>query len=191
MVYVLVVIVVVLVDWLLAGPTENSILYAIKLARALEPYHPAWIEEPLNFDDLDAHVKLAQATRIPLAFGEHWYTRWQIRQLLESGAVTVLQPDPIAAGGITEMRKIMALTSTYGLPVVPHANESCRNAVHLLFAHPARLCPWGEWGVKINANAQFFYQDFYEPRGGYFYPPSGPGFGYALDESKIVRRMEL
>jgi L-rhamnonate dehydratase len=181
----------IMVDWLLAGPTENSILYAIKLARALEPYHPAWIEEPLNFDDLDAHVKLAQATRIPLAFGEHWYTRWQIRQLLESGAVTVLQPDPIAAGGITEMRKIMALASTYGLPVVPHANESCRNAVHLLFAHPARICPLGEWGVKINANAQFFYQDFYEPQSGYFYPPSGPGFGYALDESKVVRRTEL
>ena len=181
----------IMVDWLLADPTANSILYAIKLARRLEEYHPTWIEEPLNFDDLDAHVKLAQATSIPLAFGEHWYTRWQIRQAIESGAVTVLQPDPSAAGGITEMRKIIAVASTYGLPVVPHANESCRNAVHLLFANPARVCPLGEWGVKINHNAQFFYQDFYEPEGGYFRPPSGPGFGYELDPAKIVRRTEL
>ena len=181
----------IMVDWLLADPTANSILYAIKLARRLEEYHPTWIEEPLNFDDLDAHVKLAQATSIPLAFGEHWYTRWQIRQAIESGAVTVLQPDPSAAGGITEMRKIIAVASTYGLPVVPHANESCRNAVHLLFANPARVCPLGEWGVKINHNAQFFYQDFYEPERGYFRPPSGLGFGYGLDPAKIVRRTEL
>ena len=181
----------IMVDWLLADPTANSILYAIKLARRLEEYHPTWIEEPLNFDDLDAHVKLAQATSIPLAFGEHWYTRWQIRQAIESGAVTVLQPDPSAAGGITEMRKIIAVASTYGLPVVPHANESCRNAVHLLFANPARVCPLGEWGVKINHNAQFFYQDFYEPEGGYFHPPKSVGFGYELDPNKILRRTEL
>jgi len=74
---------------------------------------------------------------------------------------------------------------------VPHANESCRNAVHLLFATPTRICPLGEWGVKINANAQFFYTEFYEPREGYFQPPSGPGFGYELDPNKVVRRTEL
>jgi L-rhamnonate dehydratase len=181
----------IMVDCLLADPTANSLLWAIKLARQLEEYHPAWLEEPLNFDDLEAHVKLAQATRIPLAFGEHWYTRWQIKQIVESGAVTVLQPDPSNAGGITEMRKIIALAATYGLPVVPHANESCRNAAHLLFSTAERICPLGEWGVKINANAQFFYQDFYAPQNGYYELPSGPGFGYALDPAKIVRRTEL
>ncbi|MBN1400595.1 MAG: mandelate racemase/muconate lactonizing enzyme family protein [Anaerolineae bacterium] len=181
----------IMVDCLLSGPTDNSLLYAIKLARALEPYHPTWIEEPLSFDDLDAHVKLAQATRIPLAFGEHWYTRWQIKAILDSGAGTVLQPDPGCAGGITEMRKIMTLASTYGVPVIPHANETCRHAAHLLFAHPARVCPAGEWGIRINHNAQHFYTDFYEPVGGYFYPPQGPGFGYALDEARIERRREL
>lgn len=181
----------IMVDCLLSDPTQNSILYAIKLAQRLEEFHPTWLEEPLNFDDLEAHAKLARATKIPLAFGEHWYTRWHIRQLLDSGVVTVLQPDPNAAGGITEMRKIIALASAYGLPVVPHANESCRNAVHLLFANPERICPLGEWGVKINHNAQFFYRDFYEPRNGYFELPGGPGFGYELDPEKIVRCTEL
>jgi L-alanine-DL-glutamate epimerase-like enolase superfamily enzyme len=181
----------IMVDCLLSDPTKNSVLYMIKLARRLEPYHPTWLEEPLNFDDLDAHVKLSQATRIPLAFGEHWYTRWQIRQAIESGSVTVLQPESLTAGGITEMRRIMALASTYGLPVVPHANESGRMAVHLLFAQPERACPLGEWGVRINHNAQYFYRDFYQPIDGYYRLPKGPGFGYELDESKIVHRSEL
>lgn len=181
----------IMVDCLLSDPKPNSIFYAIELARRLEEYRPTWLEEPLNFDDLDAHAALARATRIPLAFGEHFYTRWQIRQIVESGAATVLQPDPNAAGGITEMRKILALASAYGVPVVPHANESCRNAVHLLFASPERLCPLGEWGVKINANVQYFYTDVYAPVDGHFLPPSGPGFGYALDERKIKSRAEI
>jgi L-alanine-DL-glutamate epimerase-like enolase superfamily enzyme len=181
----------IMVDCLLSNPRVNSRLYAIELARRLEEYHPTWLEEPLPFDDLDAYAALARATRIPIAFGEHHYSRWQIRQLIESSAPSVLQPDPNAAGGITEMRKIIALASTYGLPVVPHANESCRNAVHLLFAAPERVCPLGEWGVKINHNVQYFYADFYAPRNGYFEPPTGPGFGYALDPAKIARRTEL
>jgi L-alanine-DL-glutamate epimerase-like enolase superfamily enzyme len=42
-----------------------------------------------------------------------------------------------------------------------------------------------------NANVQHFYRDWYEPQDGYYEPPSGPGFGYELDESKIKRRAEL
>ena len=68
-----------MVDCLLSNPRANSLLYAIELARRLEEYRPTWLEEPLPFDDLDAHAALAGATRIPLAFGEHHYTRWQIK----------------------------------------------------------------------------------------------------------------
>jgi L-alanine-DL-glutamate epimerase-like enolase superfamily enzyme len=89
------------------------------------------------------------------------------------------------------MRKIMTLASTYGLPVVPHANESCRNAVRLLFAVTERTCPLGEWGEKIDRNVQFFYRDWYEPKNGYYELSAGPGFGYELDESKIRSRTEL
>jgi L-rhamnonate dehydratase len=181
----------IMVDCILADSSANSYLYALKLARALEPYRPAWLEEPLNVDDLDAYGRLAAATTIPLAFGEHWYTRWQIRQAIESGAPGVLQPEPMAAGGLTEMRKITALASVYGLPVIPHANESCRVAAHLVFATPARTCPYAEWGVRLNHNAQYFYRDFYEPREGYFGLPAGPGLGLELDSARIVRSVEL
>jgi L-alanine-DL-glutamate epimerase-like enolase superfamily enzyme len=111
--------------------------------------------------------------------------------VLESGAATVLQPDPVWAGGVTELRKIAALASTWGVPLVPHGNESCRNALHLLFAQPERVCPLAEWGVRINHDVQYFFTDFYEPRDGAFDPPGGPGFGYALDPTKIVRRREV
>ncbi|MDP8922463.1 MAG: hypothetical protein M3O34_06245 [Chloroflexota bacterium] len=45
--------------------------------------------------------------------------------------------------------------------------------------------------MKLNHNAQHFYRAFYVPRDGYFYPPDGPGFGYALDEARIRDRVQL
>lgn len=124
----------IMTDWLLSQPRVNSILWATRMARRLEEFDVTWIEEPFSFDDLDAHRKLSEATSIPLAFGEHFYNRWQMRQVIEQGNPTVVQPDPIWAGGVSEMRKIIAVASTYGVAVVPHGNESCRNALHILFA---------------------------------------------------------
>jgi len=181
----------IMLDCLLANPTENSLLWAISLARRIEPYRPAWLEEPLNFDDIEAHRRLAQATRIPLAFGEHWYSRRQFADLIASGAPTVLQPELLSCGGVTEMRKIITLASAYGIPVIPHANESGRMAAHVLFAQAPNVCPRAEWGVRLNHNAQFFYHDFYEPVNGFYELPPGPGMGLVLDESKVVERIEL
>jgi L-rhamnonate dehydratase len=181
----------IMLDCILANSSGNSLLYALKLARRLEPYHPTWLEEPLNPDDLDAYARLAAATPISLAFGERLQTRWTFKRVLEAGAATVIQPELASTGGLTEMRKIATLAATYGVPIVPHANETCRNAIHLLFAHPHRICPLAEWGVKINHNVQFFYRDFYQPVDGYFHLPPGPGFGYELDMDKVVRRTEL
>ncbi len=181
----------IMLDWVLSNPRANSVLWAIDLARRLEEFRPTWIEEPFNFDDLDSHRRLAEATSVPIAFGEHFYNRWQIREAIESGHPTVVQPDPMWAGGVSEMRKIIAVCSTYGVIVVPHGNESCRNALHILFAQPERNCPLGEWGVKINQSSQHFYTDFYQPDDGYFPPPSGPGFGCKIDQGKIVRRVDL
>jgi L-alanine-DL-glutamate epimerase-like enolase superfamily enzyme len=178
-------------DCILAGSSANSLLYAIKLARRLEPYHPTWLEEPLHAEDLEAYTRLARATTIPLAFGERVVTRWQLKQAIDSGAATVHQPELASTGGLTEMRKVAALLSIYGLPLVPHANETCRNALHLLFALPPRIAPLAEWGVKINHNVQFFFSDFYAPVDGYFELPTGPGFGYQLDPAKILSRREL
>jgi L-alanine-DL-glutamate epimerase-like enolase superfamily enzyme len=178
-------------DCILSNASRNSLLYAIKLARRIEPYRPTWLEEPLNADDLEAYGRLAQATSIPLAFGEHLTTRWKFKELLDQGVATVLQPEMGVTGGLTETRKIVTLAATYGVPVVPHANETCRNAIHLLFARPHRICPLAEWGVKINYNTQYFYKDFYQPVDGYFELPQGPGFGYELDLGKAVKRTEL
>ena len=89
----------IILDFGVSDPSQNSLLYMTELARQLEPYGIQWLEEPLNYDDLDAYRRLAMSTRIPIAFGERWYSRWQMQQVIEQGAASVVQPDiPRGAG---------------------------------------------------------------------------------------------
>ena len=181
----------IMVDCFAPNSHDNSVLWTIELARALEELKPKWIEEPLNFDDMDSHRRLSESTSIPVAFGEHFYNRWDIKRIIKTGNPMIVQPDPMWAGGVSEMQRIMAICSTYGVVAIPHGNESCRNAVAILFAQQERTSPYGEWGVKINPNSQHFYKTYYEPVDGFFPVPTGPGFGVELDEEKILNRTEL
>jgi L-alanine-DL-glutamate epimerase-like enolase superfamily enzyme len=181
----------IMVDCILSNSSRNSVLYAIELAKQLEEFDLTWLEEPLNPDDFDAYEQLGQNCSIPLAFGERLPTRRVFAQAIDRSLVSVLQPELFVIGGMTELRKLAVLASTHSVPMIPHANESCRHAMHLLFTLPTRFSPLGEWGVKINHNVQYFYRDFYAPVDGYFNVPNGPGFGYEIDPDKIVSRKDL
>lgn len=181
----------IMVDCILSDSAGNSLLYAIDLARRLEEFGVTWLEEPLKPEDFDAYERLKEATTVPIAFGEHLYFRQQFKDVLDRGLPTVIQPEMMVMGGLSEMRRIALLAAAAGVPMVPHANESCRNAMHLLFASPGRACPIAEWGIRINHNVQHFFTDFYQPVDGYFRVPDGPGFGYELDPAKVLSSRDL
>ena len=70
---------------------------------------------------------------------ERLLSRWEFRELLESGGCKVIQPDLMHAAGITEVRKIAALADTYYIPVAPHnpGGPICMlAAMHLAAAIP-------------------------------------------------------
>jgi len=180
-----------MVDCILSNSSRNSTLYAARLADRLAQYDLTWLEEPLNPDDFDAYAQLRAHTGIPLAFGERLPTRRLFADAIQRGIMSVAQPELFCIGGMTELRKVAALTATYSLPMIPHANESGRHAVHFLFTQATRHSPLAEWGVKINHNVQHFYREFYEPVDGYFRIPDGPGFGYEIDPTKVAQRREL
>src|SRR5579871_1444325 len=93
---------------------------AIKIAQALEPYSPMWLEEMLPQDNLAAYAELAKATRLPLCLSERLMTRWGFRELLENRAARVIMPDICWCGGISEAKKIATMVETHYLPVAPH-----------------------------------------------------------------------
>lgn len=93
---------------------------AASIARALTPYAPYWIEDPLRADCLEALKALRQEIDIPIALGETATGRRGLLPLLQSGAIDVVTMDMEWTGGITEARKIAALADTFAVPIAPH-----------------------------------------------------------------------
>jgi galactonate dehydratase len=93
---------------------------AVRLAQALEPHYPMFIEEPCLPENVDTMVTVARSTSIPIATGERLFTKWGFRQVLEKQAAAIVQPDLCHAGGILEGKKIAAMAETYYAAVAPH-----------------------------------------------------------------------
>lgn len=93
---------------------------AVTLAKKLEPFDISWFEEPLSPEYYSQYNELRSKTTIPIAGGECEYLRFGFHQLLRNKSVDILQPDICACGGLTEVKKIAALASTYGIEIIPH-----------------------------------------------------------------------
>jgi len=156
----------------------------------LAPYRLRWIEEPFLPDQLDAYAALRARSPIPIAGGEHEYTRWGFLAWLQRNALDVLQPDIYWAGGISETLKIAALASTYSIPMIPHGH-SVPATVQLLAALPEPVAPWVEYLLKWNELLQFFFKEPIQPKNGIIRVPENPGMGVELAESKIEEEREL
>lgn len=105
---------------------------AIQFARLIEDYDVFWFEEPVMPDDLMGHRRLAQSTSIPIATGENEYTRYGFRDLIQHEAASVLNPDALIMGGVTEFMKVAALAQAHDLDIAPHGPQQLH--VHLVAA---------------------------------------------------------
>ncbi|HHX65353.1 MAG TPA: mandelate racemase/muconate lactonizing protein [Chloroflexi bacterium] len=161
-----------------------DLYYARQMAPRIAPYNPRWIEEPAMPDKPEICAQIRQAVPFPVSNGEHEYTRWGFKHLLEIGAQDVLQPDIYWCGGITETLKIAALASAYDVAVIPHGHSSHATA-HFLAAQSPHLCPIQEYLVKWNTVHQFFLKHKVEPVDGYIEVPQQPGLGLEIDEDVV------
>jgi L-alanine-DL-glutamate epimerase-like enolase superfamily enzyme len=164
--------------------------YAVEMLRALEPVAPLWMEEPVPPERLGVFRRLATASPVRLATGEHVHTRWQVKELLDTGAVSFVQADPDWAGGITEQRHICSLASAYDVPVIAHGH-TLAPALHVAAAQPAQVVPMIEYLVRVQEWTQYFQQVVRRPVAGSFAIPTEPGLGIDLDEARIERRTRL
>jgi L-alanine-DL-glutamate epimerase-like enolase superfamily enzyme len=161
--------------------------YAAEMVKALEPYNVTWLEEPIPPERVGAFRKLKAGTSVPIATGEHVYTRWQVKELLIADAIDVVQTDPDWTGGITELVKICTLCSSFEVPMVAHGH-SLLAALHVAGAQSSSTVPYVEYLFRHQARKQFFHTPFYVPDKGFIKLPERPGLGFELDESKIEKR---
>jgi L-rhamnonate dehydratase len=169
-----------------------SVPYAIKLAKALQPYNLKWMEEFLPPDDYAGYAQVKDAlkdTGILLTTAEHEYTRYGFRQLIESKCVDILQPDVTWIGGMTEARRVVAMAAAYDIMVIPHG--SAAYSYHLQYAF--KNCPIAELinlSPKADKIVPYFgglFTDEPLPKDGWVDLPDRPGFGMTLNREGLVR----
>src|SRR5437764_10102392 len=97
--------------------------YAKRMLPLLEPFRLRWLEEPVIPDDVHGYAELKSFGQIPIAGGEHEFTLYGFRELLEARALDYIQFDTNRVGGLTQARKIAALAEAYSVPVIPHAGQ--------------------------------------------------------------------
>ena len=96
----------------------------IKIARRLEKYHLAWLEDMLPWYLTDQYRELKHATTAPIATGEDMYLAESFEPLLQAGALDVVHPDLLTSGGILETKKLGDLAARYGASMALHMCES-------------------------------------------------------------------
>jgi L-rhamnonate dehydratase len=118
-----------------------DVRYAKKMLERLEKYDLEWVEEPVIPDNIDGYAEVRESTDIPISGGEHEFTRWGAKELLERGAIDIIQPDVHRCGGLTELQRINAMASVHDVPVIPHSGTN----PHLHFIAASTNAPMAEY----------------------------------------------
>jgi L-rhamnonate dehydratase len=153
--------------------------YARRMLTLLEQVNPAWMEEVVSAERTTLLADLQLSTTIPLAGGEHVYTRWQVREYLEHRAVQVIQADPDWCGGITELLKIADMCSAFEVPCIAHGH-SLLSALQVAGARSRATVPYVEYLIGHQERKQHFFKEKYKPVKGYITLPETPGLGIIL-----------
>ncbi len=163
--------------------------YAKRMLPLLEPFHLRWLEEPVIPDDTRGYKELKAYGRVPIAGGEHEFTLFGFRDLLEANALDYIQFDTNRVGGISQARKIAALAEAYQIPVIPHAGQM--HNYHVVMA--SLNSPMAEFFPKVDVevgNELFWYIFDGEPEpldGCIDLDENMPGLGLAVNEESLRR----
>ena len=130
--------------------------YAKRMMRLIDNENLRWLEEPVIADDIDGYADLKASCRTPISGGEHEYTLFGFRQLLEKRAVDVIQFDTNRVGGITQAHKICALAEAFQIPVIPHAGQVHNFHISMSSLNAPIVEYFPFWPVEIG-NELFWY----------------------------------
>lgn len=158
---------------------------AAEIAVELEPFGPAWLEEPVPFDSPTGLARVRGATQRPIATGERIHLLSDFRAIIEQGLVDIVQADLTHFGGFTGLRRLAGWAEAYEVPLAPH--NVCGPVGTAANIHFAVATPNHFILEHFNDFADTWVSDLVDaapaidPLDGCFPLPTGPGLGVRLD----------
>lgn len=159
---------------------------AVRFGRELDMRKATWLEAPLKPEDVSGHARLAASIDTPVAIGECWRTRWEMKPFFDAGGVEILQPD-IGRSGITEGLKLCALAELHNVPVAFHLSiglgVQIAAALHVATSIPNLMVV--ECNPKVWQVAETLLKASLPIGAGVVGIPDGIGLGIEIDEAKL------
>ena len=168
------------------------------LIKALEPYSPFFIEEPVLSEHLEAMAELRKNTHIPIATGERLFSRYDYKRVFTLGAADIIQPDLSHAGGITECKKIADMAEAWDIGLAPHCplgpialaaclqvDAVCQNAFIQEQSQGIHYNQSNDLTDYLVDPSVFHYKD------GYVDIPHKPGVGIEINEEVVIERAKI
>ena len=163
---------------------------AIDNMRRLADANPYWIEEPTHPDDILGHARVQRAVApIRVATGEVAANRVIFKQLLQAGAIGVMQVDACRVGGVPEVLAELLMAAKFGVPVCPHAGGVglCELVQHLFAFDVLRI------GTSLDGRmveyVDHLHEHFTDPvrtRGGRYVLPDQPGYSATMRPESLA-----
>jgi L-alanine-DL-glutamate epimerase-like enolase superfamily enzyme len=151
----------------------------VRLANAIEQYDIFWYEEPVYADNIAQCAEVARRINIPVATGENEYTRYGFRDLVDSKAAAILNPDIMRCGGFSELLRISHLAAAYDMTIAPHLAPEL--SVHVLAAIPNALLL--EWSISRTP----VWREEPVVDNGRMRVPARPGHGMEFSEAALAK----
>jgi L-rhamnonate dehydratase len=170
-----------------------TVAYAVRLAEKCRGLDIYWWEEVLHPDDVEGFEQLRAAhPTLRWTTGEHEYTRYGFRRLIERRLIDILQPDVMWIGGLTELLRVAAHAAAYDLPVVPHGSGPY--SYHFNISQPnAPFCEY----VAASPDGRSVLPVFGRLFTGEVLPVNGriamgeaPGFGMEIADRSVLHLFE-
>jgi len=161
---------------------------AIRVGKEIEAFNVIHYEEPVAQTDYAGYAQVVAAVDVPVAAGEHEYTRWQFRDLIERANPDIVQPDLVKCAGISEGVKIAALASAHHKLLCPHQTQpTIGQAANL---HYTSVFVTNDMAQELAEGAlhselHTLFKNPPEFKDGRLKVPEGPGLGLELDEARL------
>jgi L-alanine-DL-glutamate epimerase-like enolase superfamily enzyme len=157
---------------------------AIQLCRGIEATRPYFIEDPIRSENTQLFRHIRQHVHSPIAAGEHYASKWEMRQLIEEDLIDFCRVDLCIVGGLTEARKVAGWCETHQIrlathnPLGPVSSAAC---MHLSAAVTNQGV--AEQPRRPGSTLQDVFPVQIDWQDGYLIPSNRPGLGIEFDEA--------
>ena len=172
-------------DFILEAHRGMTLPEAVAFGRAVEPYRPMVLEDPVTPDNYDTMAEVASKIGVPIATGERFTSLREFEVLMSRHAAQYVRPDVCAIGGITTAKKVAAIAEAHDVLVIPHnplgpvstaaCLQICASIPNLGIQELPGFCLNGQEDAMVKEPLKF--------KDGYLEIPSKPGIGVELSEN--------